>query len=48
MTTLVHDTRLPARRRRDEPRMSLGSYLLHGSAWIGFMLFLFWLAGMKF
>lgn len=36
------------RRKRDEPPMSLPVYLLHGTGWIAFMLFLFWLAGLKF
>ena len=33
---------------RDEAPMSLGLYVLHGFAWIAFLLFLFWLAGLKF
>ncbi|MBY0339283.1 MAG: hypothetical protein K2X11_21900 [Acetobacteraceae bacterium] len=33
---------------RDEAPMSLPAYMLHGSAWIAFLLFLFWLAGLKF
>ncbi|MBY0335490.1 MAG: hypothetical protein K2X11_02690 [Acetobacteraceae bacterium] len=36
------------RRNRDEPPMSLTTYLLHGAGWLTFMLFLFWLAGLKF
>lgn len=40
--------RTQRRRLQDEEKMSLGTYMLHGSAWIGFMLFLFWLAGLKF
>jgi hypothetical protein len=38
----------PPLRARDEAPMSLGSYALHGAAWIAFMMFLFWLAGLRF
>jgi hypothetical protein len=40
-------TTTPKRRPRDEEKQSLAAYALNGFAWLAFMLFLFWLAGLK-
>jgi hypothetical protein len=42
----VRPAREPAQQRQDE-RMSAGAYLLQGTAFIGFLLFLFVLAGFR-
>jgi hypothetical protein len=52
MTTIARDER-PARtlkapertRRYDNAPVPLGSYLARGAAGMGFMMFIFWLAG---
>lgn len=37
-----------ARRRAAEEQESLLSYCLQGAGFLGFMLFLFWVAGLRF
>jgi hypothetical protein len=39
---------LPRRGGRNEEPMSRTTYWLHGATWLGAMLFMFWLAGLKF
>ncbi len=46
-TSYATVTAAPPRRNAQE-KQSLFSYILQGASFMGFMLFLFWMAGLKF
>ncbi len=41
-------TAMQPARRQQEAKQSLLSYMMQGASFMGFMLFLFWMAGLKF